>query len=94
MFSENIQLEHLGTPMVLQTVSNPSKEDFFHSLRRGNEKSFYREKSSLNNVLPSYWPYSQNHLQSHYNSDPTISMPDSLSTPLLNDPQHYGNLKC
>ena len=76
--------------MALQPLPNPSKEDYFRSLEIGYGKPFYQEKSSFGNVLPSYWPYSQNHLQPPYNSNPTLSMPESMMMPLPNNP-YNGN---
>ena len=79
LFSENIQFEHLGAPIVLQAPPDPSKEDYFQSFGKGYSKS------SFNSQLPSYWYNSENRLQPNYDS-PRYK---SQSTNSFSDPRFY-----
>ena len=80
LFSENIQFEHLGAPIVLQAPPDPSNEDYYQSFGKGYSKS------SFNSQLPSYWYNSENRLQPNY--DPTRYK--SQSTNSYSDPRFYN----
>ena len=82
---ENVQFEHLGTPMTLK----PSKEDYFRSLRGGHTKQFYHEKSSFDSGSSSYWSPAQNQFQSTYNTNPMIPQHESFMKSVPVDP--FGN---
>ena len=79
LFSENIQFEHLGAPIVLQAPPDPSKEDYLQSFGKGYSKS------SFNSQLPSYWYNSENRLQPNYDS----ARYKSQSTNSFSDPRFY-----
>ena len=79
LFSENIQFEHLGAPIVLQAPHDPSKENYFQSFGKGYSKS------SFNSHLPSYWYNSETRLQPNYDS----ARYKSQSTNSFSDPRFY-----
>ena len=79
LFSENIQFEHLGAPIVLQAPPDPSKEDYYQSFGKGYSKS------SFISQFPSYWYNSENRLQPNYDS----ARYKSQSTNSFSDPRFY-----